>query len=56
VNRFFQWRYDTALVFIRVTVPIAMKCVALAVPVGVLAGFVASWSLLRRNIVALLRR
>ena len=56
VNGFFQWRYDTALVFVRVTVPIAVKCVALAVPLGVLAGLVASWSLLRRNIVALLHR
>ncbi len=55
-NAFFQWRYDTALVFIRVTAGIAWRCVALAVPLGVLAGVVASWTLLRREIVALLRR
>jgi putative ABC transport system permease protein len=56
VNLFFQWRYDTALVFVRVTAGIAWRCVALAVPLGVLAGLVASWTLLRRDIVALLRR
>jgi hypothetical protein len=56
VNLFFQWRYDTALVFVRVTTGIAWRCVALAVPLGVLAGLVASWTLLRRDIVALLRR
>ena len=56
VNRVFQWRYDTALVFVRVTAPIALKCVALSVPLGVLAGLVASWTLLRRDITALLRR
>lgn len=55
-NRFFQWHYDTALVFVRVTPGIAAECVALAVPLGVLAGVVASWTLLRRDIVALLRR
>jgi len=56
VNRFFQWHYDTALVFIRVTPLIAAKCVALSVPLGVLAGIAASWTLLRRNIMHLLRR
>jgi len=56
VNRFFQWRYDTPLVFLRVTPAIALRSVALAVPLGVLAGLVASWSLLRRPIGALLRR
>jgi putative ABC transport system permease protein len=56
VNRFFQWRYDTSLVFVRVTAGIAGRCVALAVPLGVLAGLVASWTLLRRDVVALLRR
>ncbi len=55
-NRFFQWRYDTVLVFLRVTPSIAWRCVALAVPLGVLAGLVASWTLLRREILALLRR
>jgi predicted lysophospholipase L1 biosynthesis ABC-type transport system permease subunit len=55
-NAFFQWYYDTALVFVRVTPGIAARCVALAVPLGVLAGLIASWTLLRREIVALLRR
>jgi ABC-type lipoprotein release transport system permease subunit len=56
VNRFFQWRYDTALVFVRVTAAIALKSIALSVPLGILAGLVGSWSLLRRDIVALVRR
>jgi ABC-type lipoprotein release transport system permease subunit len=56
VNRFFQWRYDTALVFVRVTASIALRSIALAVPLGILAGLVGSWTLLRRDIVALLGR
>ena len=56
VNRFFQWRYDTTLVFVRVTAPIALQSIALAVPLGVLAGLVGSWTLLRRDIVSLVRR
>ena len=56
VNRFFQWRYDSALVFVRVTPGIAWRCVVLAVPLGVLAGLVASWTLLRRGTSALVRR
>jgi putative ABC transport system permease protein len=56
VNRFFQWRYDTALVFVRVTSAIALKSIALSVPLGILAGLVGSWSLLRRDIVSLVRR
>ena len=55
-NRFFQWHYDTPLVFVRVTPAIAAKCVAISVPLGIAAGVVASWTLLRRNIMALLRR
>lgn len=55
-NAFFQWRYDTALVFVRVTAGIAAKCVALAVPLGVAAGVAASWALLRRPVLDLLRR
>ena len=55
-NRFFQWRYDTALVFVRVTPEIALRCIAISVPLGVLAGLVSSWTLLRRNIMGLLRR
>ena len=56
VNRFFQWRYDTALVFVDVTPRIALQSVALAVPLGIVAGLVGSWTLLRRDIVTLVRR
>jgi len=55
-NRFFQWRYDTALVFVRVTPQIAARCLAVAVPLGMLASVVSSWGLLRRDIFALARR
>jgi ABC-type lipoprotein release transport system permease subunit len=56
VNRFFQARYDTALVFIRVTAPLAARAVTIAAPLGVVAGIAASWTLLRRNILSLFRR
>ncbi len=56
INLFFQWYYDTALVFVRVTPEIAWRCVAIAAPAGVLAGFVATWALVRREITALIRR
>ena len=55
-NRFFQWYYDTSLVFVRITAGLAARCVALAVPLGVLAGLLASWTLLRREVMDLLRR
>jgi putative ABC transport system permease protein len=55
-NRFFQWRYDTALVFVHVTPAIAGRSVLLAVPLGVLASLLSSASLLRREAVALTRR
>jgi ABC-type lipoprotein release transport system permease subunit len=56
INRFFQWRYDTALTFVRVTPEVAAICVAIAVPLGVSATVVASWALLRRNGLGLARR
>ena len=56
VNRFFQWRYDTTLVFVRVTRSIAWKAVGFAVPLGVVAGLAASWTLLRRSVISLVRR
>jgi len=56
INRFFQWRYDTALVFVRITPQVAAICVAIAVPLGVSATVVASWALLRRNGLRLARR
>ncbi len=55
-NRFFQWYYDTALIFVEVTPGIVLRCLLLAVPLGVAAGLFASWTLLRREILALLRR
>jgi putative ABC transport system permease protein len=55
-NAFFQWHYDTVLVFVRVTPAIAVQCVAISVPLGIAAGVAASWSLLRRDIMTLLRR
>jgi putative ABC transport system permease protein len=56
VNLFFQARYDTTLVFMRVSRKIALRSIAVAVPVGVVAGAVASWTLLRRSTSALVRR
>ncbi len=56
INRFFQWRYDTPLVFVRVTASIAWKAAAFSVPLGVMAGLAASWALLRRQVVSLIRR
>jgi ABC-type lipoprotein release transport system permease subunit len=56
VNAFFQARYDTTLVFVKVTPSIALRSVAAAVPVGVLAGVVASWSVLGRGPAALVKR
>jgi hypothetical protein len=48
INRFFQARYDTPLLFVRLTVQVAWRCLLVAVPVGILTGAVASWTLLRR--------
>ena len=56
INRFFQWRYDTALVFVQITPRVAATCVAIAVPLGVGATVAASWALLRRNGLRLARR
>lgn len=56
VNRFFQWQYDTPLLFMRVTSSIGWRSVAFAVPLGVVAGLGASWALLRRNVGSLVRR
>jgi putative ABC transport system permease protein len=56
INRFFQWRYDTALVFVRITPQVAAICVAIAIPLGVSATVVASWVLLRRNGLRLAHR
>ncbi len=56
INRFFQWRYDTALIFVRITPDVAALCLAVAVPLGALATVAASWALLRRNALRLARR
>jgi putative ABC transport system permease protein len=56
VNAFFQWKYDTSLIFVRITPTIALRCVLLAVPLGVLASVVSSWTLLRSNVLELARR
>jgi ABC-type lipoprotein release transport system permease subunit len=56
VNAFFQWRYDTALVFVRVTRSIALESIAVSVPLGILAGLAGSWALLRRDVLALVGR
>ncbi len=56
INIFFQWRYDTALVFVRVTSDVALTSVTIAVPLGAAATVLASWALLRRNSLRLARR
>ena len=56
VNRVFQARYDTALVFVRVTPSIAMRAIVVAAPLGILAGIGASWTLLRRDVLSILHR
>jgi len=56
INRFFQWRYDTALVFVRVSPQVAAMCVSIAVPLGATAIVCASWALLRRSGLRLVRR
>ena len=56
INTFFQWRYDTALIFVRVTPAVAATCVAIAVPLGAAATVAASWALLRRSGLRLARR
>lgn len=56
INTFFQWRYDTALVFVRITREVAVTSTAIAVPLGAAATVLASWALLRRNALRLARR
>ena len=56
INKFFQYHYDTTLIFVRVSPAVAAICVAIAVPLGVTATVVASWALLRRNGLRLARR
>ena len=56
INRFFEARYDTPLLFVRVTPAIALRCLAVALPVGIVTGAVASWTLLRRPPAELMGR
>ena len=56
INRFFQWRYDTALVFVKITPAVAMRSIAVSVPLGIAAIFASSWSLLRSEALSLTRR
>jgi putative ABC transport system permease protein len=55
-NRFFQWRYDTALVFLRVTPAVVWQSLLLALPLGIAASVIASWTLLRQQLLALIRK
>ena len=55
-NGFFQWRYDTSLVFVRITPAIAWQSVALALPLGIAANVLASWALVRSDTLRLVRR
>jgi putative ABC transport system permease protein len=56
INRFFQWRYDTALVFVAITPHVALTAIWIAVPLGAAATFLASWAMLRRGGLRLARR
>ena len=55
-NRFFQWRYDTTLVFLRVTPGVVWQSLLFALPLGMTASILASWALLRQNLLTLIRR
>jgi hypothetical protein len=55
-NRFFQWRYDTTLIFLRITPAVVWRSLLMAVPLGIAASLIASWTLLRQQILALVRR
>jgi ABC-type lipoprotein release transport system permease subunit len=55
-NRFFQWRYDTTLIFLRITPAVAGQSLLMAIPLGIAASVVASWTLLRQPILGLVRR
>lgn len=55
-NQLFQWRYDTSLVFLRVTPGIIAESLGMAIPIGVMASAIAAWTILRRGALALVRR
>jgi putative ABC transport system permease protein len=55
-NRFFQWHYDTTLIFLRITPAVVWQSMLIAVPLGMAASAIASWTLLRRHLLALVGR
>jgi len=55
-NRFFQWRYDTPLLFVRITPEVIWRSVVYAVPLGLIAAVASAWTLLRRDALSLFRR
>ena len=55
-NRFFQWRYDTALIFLRVTPSIVLRSSLIALPVGILASAAAGWTFLRHRSLTRINR
>ena len=56
INRFFQWRYDSALVFVHITPAISLQSVLISVPLGILATLASSSTLLRGDVLSLTRR
>jgi putative ABC transport system permease protein len=56
INAYFQWRYDTALVFVRITPDVMWRSLVIAVPLGVTGSVLASRALLRRGALTLVRR
>lgn len=48
-NRFFQWRYDTALIFLHITPSIVARSALIALPIGILASAAAGWTILRHR-------
>jgi putative ABC transport system permease protein len=56
INHFFQWRYDTALVFVRITPAVALRAMAISVPLGILAILASSWAILRHQSLTAGRR
>jgi putative ABC transport system permease protein len=56
IKHIFQWRYDTALMFVQITPSVVWRCFVIAVPLGVAGSVVASWVLLRRSALGLVGR
>ena len=56
INAFFQWKYDTTLLFVRVTPRVVLQSIAIAVPLGIGAIAASSWTLLRSDALSQSRR